>query len=159
MNEEKQKEIYKWLMKKGMLIGSRAWGGECSWSDYDLVFSNERFKKILPNIIDTNIEWNDLNGMSDSGEDHLMYNTNNYKFIFPENKIVNVITYKECYIDHVKEVNSVMLFMSEQEILRGKLKTKDSRVRLFEMLLFEVLKGTKTGNSLKGFSEDDDIPF
>ncbi|NCQ51321.1 hypothetical protein GW796_05405 [archaeon] len=159
MSEETKKEIFKWTLNNGILIGSRAWGGSTTFSDYDVVFSEEKFRNIiLPNFIKNNIVFSDKGGISDSKCEHIMYNISNFKFFFQENKIINIITYKEDKIPFIKEINSIMLYMAKCPNFSIKLESKQARIRHFELLLHTAFKGTTTGNNIVS-PEDDDIPF
>ena len=148
----KQQMIFDSLLKTGILIGSRAWGGYKQFSDYDLILSVEKYDSIKMSFKNNGIYFENLVGFSERLHGHSMYNMSNDKLYFAEDKIINIITYKKEDLPKIEEMNTIMHFLSSSPIIGEQIRNdKHVRIILVETLLNTLFKDVE--------NKTDDYPF
>lgn len=140
----KQKIVFDALIKTGILIGSRAWGGAKRYSDYDLVLSDEKYNKIKISFKEKGIHFREFAGFSERVHGHSMFNIDNDKLYFDEETTLNIITYKQTDLPKIKELNKIMKFIVANTTLGQEMADdKAIRIDVVEGLLNGLFKGVK----------------
>lgn len=134
--EAKINEIKNYLFRNGILIGSRKWGGSHKDSDYDLVFSNERWHKLSQRLdLYHDYLFIDYFPGSSAGATNRMFNTENVKIRFPGGDVYNILTYNEEDIQKIHDLNEAMESLCGTEILKRSIDDKSVRIELVETFL------------------------
>lgn len=122
------------LVNRLTLIGSRAWGGYSDCSDYDFIASN----KIESTVFDIMYEL-DINFTSNTGYEgeSILFNEKSVKFIL-DNKVVNILFYKDEDYPKIDLVANMMLSLSKTKHFDKAIENKNKRHRLFEKLVETV---------------------
>jgi hypothetical protein len=97
--------------KKGLLVGSRAWGGETSDSDYDYIFLSD-YEKEIKEVV----EANHIQPCDDP------YTDSKSMYIEIEGKKVNLIFLSEKYFDCWKYAHAMMLSFPKDGIQNKRLR-------------------------------------
>lgn len=134
--EAKINAIKEYLLKNGILIGSRKWGGVHKDSDYDLVFSAERWIKLSQRLDKYNdYFFIDYFPGSSAGATNRMFNIENIKIRFPGGQVYNILTYKEEDIQKILYLNEAMETLQGTEIMERAIDDKNVRIELVETFL------------------------
>lgn len=115
--------IQDFILQKGFLTGSRAWGVEnkgCIVSDYDYVLYGEDFYSLLNEINKNNIK------------SEKQYN--NSILLYIENKSYNIFTGVKEKVENIKTTTEIM-----KSFPKKKIKDKKNRVYIFENIM-SILK-------------------
>lgn len=157
-------ELINKLLDTGLLIGSRAWGGDTINSDYDLVFSHEEAENILDYFNKSGIKYQELEGSSESKE-HKMYNISNIK-VNLDGMLFNIITYSKEDIKKIFHLNNYMNYIKKLPIGQACTKNKKVRIHVVESYLdfaFGNLSSEGILDTLEDIPEidldEDDIPL
>ena len=133
-------QLKHYLIKEGILIGSRQWGGETTKSDYDLVFDTNKLPELRQMMSEAGVYCEDMNGISNS-VDHKMYNVENIKLYLCRCDVINIITYKTKDLSKIIELNKIVKALSGTEISDKMSKDKNVRIRVIETFLDVLFVG------------------
>jgi len=122
-------DIIKKLKDKYILTGSRAFGVNNEYSDYDIVCLEQMLVNMIK--ITNSIDWQFF-----SSSMYNKFNTiSNCKYITKDNKIVNFLTYDNIkFIELFNEINSRMV----EDMSIKDLSIKEKRYKHFEYLFEQV---------------------
>jgi len=132
----KDEKVFNLLLKEGILIGSRKWGGSTQLSDYDLVFDDEMAQRIKT-FIGLSKEIKDAKYYS-----HRMKNVDNFKFtlrVNNEEKTINIISYSKNDLKVIEDLNDFMGKL-DYNLLNLISKDKMARVNIVESFLTTAIK-------------------
>lgn len=109
-------------------------------SDYDIVIADEKIDKLLKYFDINNIEYRDL-GKTSSGniDKHTMFNERNIKTLI-DDKVLNIITYKEKDLDKIKKLNILIYTMKDSFVTNNMIKDKGIRIDVIELFLKILFK-------------------
>ena len=134
-------KIFNSILKSGILIGSRAWGGFTEKSDWDLAIDDKKYQKILIYCKDNNISFRHFFG----GEDynitgHTMFNITNDKLTFDDGKVINIISYCKDDLPKILELNEIITFLNTTSVGKTMQEDKSYRIIIVESLLSVLFK-------------------
>jgi hypothetical protein len=176
----RSEKLYPIFESQGFLIGSRAYGGHRSDSDWDIVICEDTYQKILESAKKAGITIDHRNvwGFSGKMDEHNMFNTlNDYIRLPVSTKMVNIIAYRKKDMPLIREVHEAMLALVGTKIGDRMAEDKQVRINIFQTFKDEafrnrhykemqpvkvVPKSTHTIGFAKDkptFNADDDIPF
>jgi len=161
MQREESIKLFNYLIKNGIAIGSRAWGGFTKESDFDLVFSVEKYDSILAEIFKNKIDIriDPVGGSSGHHEDNTMFNIFNDKLYFHDGLVINVLTYKEEDIPKIVELNKIIYGFRDTTIYEKMAKNKTMRINIVEALLNALFQPEEREIETPTDFHDDDFPF
>ena len=161
-------ELMNKLLDTGILIGSRAWGGDTINSDYDLVFDDVVAKNILVYFDKIGISYELLAGSSENTENK-MHNIRNIKVNLGDplksDMVINIITYKKEDLEKIHQLNTYMSSIYELTIGQACKNNKAVRIHVVQSFLDfafnNVLKYKNTSKKdvPKIDIDEDDIPL
>jgi hypothetical protein len=138
----KVNRVFDIMLSKGFLIGSRAYGGFTSRSDWDLVIDENIYAKILVACANNGIKLDikTLWGFSDNMDRHNMFNTLNEKIYFPSGNELNILAYRNEDMQYIREVHEAMTALVGTAIGDKMAKDKAIRIEVFQALKNSAFK-------------------
>jgi len=129
-------ELFDKIVESGILIGSRRWGGSKESSDYDVVISTPKTKKLLEYFEKVGIEYNNLGRTSSAShsDKNTMHNDINIKVLIA-GKLINIISYKEKDIIKIKKLNEAIDSLKGTYIHESMSNNKSIRIKIIEDFL------------------------
>jgi len=121
------KDLKTALDNHAILIGSRAWGGETSTSDYDYILDTITLNELLRLFDIHELKYDNIGGASDDRNNHKMYNELNIKIVM-DGVTYNLMSYNPMDICKIESINEAMMKLMDTDI--GDMCAADKKVRI-----------------------------